>query len=36
MEEEERSEELVGAEATRFSVVTAGANYLAADRPDVQ
>ena len=36
MEEEEKSEELVGAEATRFRVTAARANYLAADRPDIQ
>ena len=35
-EEEERSEELQGAEATRFRAVAARANYLAADRPDIQ
>ena len=36
MEEEEKSEELGGAEATRFRAVAARANYLAVDRPDVQ
>ena len=36
IEEEERTEELVGAEATRFRAVAARANYLAADRPDIQ
>ena len=36
MEEEEKSKGLVGAEATRFRAVAARANYLAADRPDVQ
>ena len=35
-EEEEDSVEIVGAEATRFKAVAARANYLAADRPDVQ
>jgi hypothetical protein len=35
-EEEEKSEELFGAEATRFRAVAARANYLAADRPDIQ
>ena len=36
MEEEENSEELVGSEAARFRAVAARANYLAADRPDIQ
>ena len=36
LEEEEKSVELVGAEATRFRAVAARANYLAADRPDIQ
>ena len=36
LEEEEATEELVGAEATRFRAVAARANYLAADRPDIQ
>ena len=36
LEEEGKSEELVGAEATRFRAVAARANYLAADRPDIQ
>ena len=36
MEETEDSEELAGAEATRFRAVAARANYLAADRPDIQ
>ena len=36
IEEEEKTEELVGAEATRFRAVAARANYLAADRPDIQ
>ena len=36
MEEEERSAELVGAEAAMFRAVAARANYLAADRPDRQ
>ena len=36
MEGEETSAELVGAEATRFRAVAARANYLAADRPDIQ
>ena len=36
IEEEEKSAELVGAEATRFRAVAARANYLAADRPDIQ
>lgn len=34
--EEEDSDALVGAEATRFSAVAARANYLATDRPDIQ
>ena len=34
--EEDISEELVGAEATRFRAVAARANYLAADRPAIQ
>ena len=36
LEEEEKTAELFGAEATRFRAVAARANYLAADRPDVQ
>ena len=36
IEEEEKSEELQGKEATRFRAVAARANYLSADRPDVQ
>ena len=36
LEEEGESEELVGAEATRFRAVAARANYLSADRPDIQ
>ena len=36
MEEEEQSPELVGTDATRFRAVVARANYLAADRPDIQ
>ena len=36
LEEEEKSVELVGPEATRFRAVAARANYLAADRPDIQ
>ena len=36
MEEESDSKELVGSEATRFRAVAAGANYLSADRPDIQ
>ena len=38
LEEEAISEELVGAEATSFRAVAvaARANYLAADRPDIQ
>ena len=36
MEEEEKSEDMVGAEATRFRTVAARANYLATDRPDIQ
>ena len=36
MEEEEASDELVGAEATRFRAVAARANYLAVDRPDIE
>ena len=36
IEEEERSEELRGQEATRFRAVAARSNYLAADRPDIQ
>lgn len=35
-EEEGNSEELVGSEATRFRAVAARANYLSADRPDIQ
>ena len=36
IEEEERSDELQGKEATRFRAVAARANYLAADRPYIQ
>ena len=36
VEEEEQSPELVGTEAARFRAVAARANYLAADRPDIQ
>ena len=36
LEEEAESEELTGSEATRFRAVAARANYLAADRPDIQ
>ena len=36
IEEEEQSEELQGKEATRFRAVAARANYLQADRPDIQ
>ena len=36
MEEEGNSKELIGSEATRFRAVAAIANYLAADRPDIQ
>ena len=36
IEEEEKSKELVGVEATRFRAVAARANYLSADRPDIQ
>ena len=36
LEEEGVSKELVGAEATRFRAVAARANYLSADRPDIQ
>ena len=36
IEEEEKGEELVGQEATRFRAVAARSNYLAADRPDIQ
>ena len=36
IEKEEESEELQGAEGTRFRAVAARANYLAADRPDIQ
>ena len=36
IEEEGRSDELQGKEATRFRAVAARANYLAADRPDIQ
>ena len=35
-EEEAASKELAGAEATRFRTVAARANYLSADRPDIQ
>ena len=34
--EEGDSKELVGSEATRFRAVAARANYLSADRPDIQ
>ena len=36
MEEESNSKELTGSEATRFRAVAARANYLSADRPDIQ
>ena len=36
IEEEERNEELQGKEATRFRAVAARANYLSADRLDIQ
>ena len=36
MEEEEKPEELAGAEATGFGAVPARANYFAADRPAIQ
>ena len=36
IEEEEKSDELQGQEATRFRAVAARSNYLAADRPDIQ
>ena len=36
LEEEAISKELVGAETTRFRAIAARANYLAADRPDIQ
>ena len=36
IEEEEKGEELQGKEATRFRAVAARANYLQADRPDIQ
>ena len=36
LEEEAESKELTGSEATRFRAVAARANYLAADRPDMQ
>ena len=36
LEEEGAPEELVGAEATRFRAVAPRANYLSADRPDIQ
>ena len=36
IEEEEKSEDLQEKEATRFRAVAARANYLSADRPDVQ
>ena len=36
IEEEEKSDELLGQEATRFRAVAARSNYLAADRPDIQ
>ena len=36
LEEEVASKELVGEEATRFRAVDARANYLSADRPDIQ
>ena len=35
-EEDALSDALVGEEATRFGAVAARANYLAADRPDIQ
>ena len=35
LEEKGESDELVGAEATRFRTVAARANYLAADRADL-
>ena len=36
LEDEGSSEELVGAKAIRFLAVAARANYLSADRPDIQ
>ena len=36
IEDEEQSDELQGKEATRFRAVAVRANYLAADRPDIQ
>ena len=36
LEEEGDSKELTGSEATRFRAVAARANYLSADRPDIQ
>ena len=36
IEEEEKNDELQGKEATRFRAVAARANYLQADRPDIQ
>ena len=36
LEEEGVSKELAGAEATRIRAVVARANYLSADRPDIQ
>ena len=36
IEEEQTSGELKGKEATRFRAVAARANYLSADRPDIQ
>ena len=36
LEEEADSKEMVGAESTRFRAVAARANYLSADRPDIQ
>lgn len=36
IEEEEKSEELKGQEATRFRAVAARSNYLVANRPDIQ
>ena len=36
IEEEDKSSELQGVAATRFRAVAAKANYLAADRPDIE
>ena len=36
LEEEAESKELMGTEASRFRAVAARANYLSADRPDIQ